>query len=124
MTKPRGRGLALGAFGLLLASSVRCGEGLREDELECERAAIHVRECCPKVSERAFACELVEGCDSSSYPDLTSEDARCLRTTSCADLAGLCAELMVTTKSGGGAAGSTTFSTPSITKRSICKAEK
>lgn len=119
---PRGKGLVLLACSLVLLGSVRCGEGLREDELECERAAIHFKDCCPGASERAFSCELVEGCDTDSPPDLNAEDARCLRATSCAGLAGECLRLSSTTSSG--SAGSKTVSTPSITGRAICKGQR
>ena len=87
------------ALSFMLLGSVRCDEGFREDELECERAAIHVEECCPGVErENAFACEYQEpeACRGAVDPALTASQGRCLHGTSCSELvaSGTCAQLL------------------------------
>jgi hypothetical protein len=130
-----GRGARLGrwsfVFVALALGCLRCESGLREDELECERTAIHLKECCPKMRESAVDCHYVapSDCGDGSLPDLTVEDAHCLRGLSCADVvsSGLCLTLAPPSGTGvagsGGASGTSGASTSSgsITNRTVCK---
>ena len=118
------------ALSFTLLSSVRCDEGFREDELECERAAIHVEECCPGVErENAFACEYQEpeACRGAVDPALTASQGRCLHETSCGELvaSGTCALLLPASPGSAGAGGSTkssgTMPRSQLEKRTICK---
>jgi uncharacterized membrane protein YgcG len=97
-------------FVALALGCLRCDSGLREDELECERTAIHLKECCPRMRESAVDCEYVapSDCGDGSLPDLTVEDAQCLRGLSCADLvaAGVCLAVTTPTSSPSGSSGS------------------
>jgi hypothetical protein len=127
MTKPRGRwrfSWGFVVFAALLA--VRCDSGLREDELECERAAIHVRDCCPEVPSRAFDCQYIapDSCGGGSDPDVNADEGRCLRETSCATLraGGTCASIAKIGAAGGSTSSST--SPPSARHRSICVGAK
>lgn len=79
------------AFVVLLVLGVSCN-GFREDELTCEQAVAHLMDCCPDTSFREVACEHVnaKGCDQSStdeiFPDLRTDQARCVRAKSCDEL--------------------------------------
>ena len=99
---------------LLLALAVRCvGDGLREDELECERAAVRVADCCSGTRSIAWACPYIqggEGCLSSPPVDpiLGRVQGVCLQEASCAAVlaGGVCAAIAAgapTGAAGGGA---------------------
>lgn len=98
---------------VLLTLTVRCvGDGLREDELECERAAVHVAECCPGTRSIAWACPYIEGgegCLSSPPVDpiLGRVQGVCLQKASCADIVagGVCAAVTAGALNAGGSAG-------------------
>ena len=95
---PRARSTLALLLVLLLAP--RCvGDGFREDELECERAAVHVADCCPGTRNLEIGCKYIdsgEGCASSDVaPFLGADQSRCLQSASCAALVsgGVCAAL-------------------------------
>lgn len=132
MTKATRREVSLGPLFLLLTVflTVRCDEGFREDELECERAAVHVEECCPGVAHgHVFACEYQEAqaCSAAVDPPLTVSQGQCLRGTSCVDLvaSGTCAALVSGATSGkgkGGASGAEDTSPSGIlARRTVCR---
>lgn len=87
---------AAAAILLAVTLTTHCiGDGYREDELECERAAAHVADCCPGARHLESGCNHIEGSSSDVGPFLTTEQGRCLQGTSCAELAadGVCAVL-------------------------------
>jgi hypothetical protein len=62
---------------------LRCGD-LRQDEIQCEEAAAHLKNCCPSFNASRVNCKYVEGCDGSTHPPLLSvETSQCIRATSC-----------------------------------------
>ena len=86
---------------VVLSFSVRCiGDGLREDELECERAAVRVADCCPGTPSIASACGYIEGDDACLGappvdPILRRSQSVCLQSASCASVVagGVCAAI-------------------------------
>lgn len=89
------------AFVVLLVVGVSCN-GFREDEITCEQAVAHLVECCPETSFLGVRCEHVnaKGCDENAtdevFPDLRTEQARCVREKSCGELRpSLCRDIVV-----------------------------
>jgi hypothetical protein len=68
--------------------------GFREDEVECEETYAHLLDCCDR-SQLQFDCEYVQGCEYTTYPDLTPEESRCVRKLSCTQIraADLCTKI-------------------------------
>lgn len=65
--------------------------GFREDEVECEEAAAHLSSCCNAAVD--LSCNFTDAC-SSTYPDLSPSESRCIRDLSCSEIRarGLCSE--------------------------------
>lgn len=76
-------------IAVIIGLGVSCN-GFREDEIDCEKAVVHVSECCPSFIARSLDCSYHESLDCSDsvvsreYPDLSLEDSQCLRDKSCA----------------------------------------
>ncbi len=100
--RPRSLVVAL----ILLSFTVHCvGDGLREDELECERAAVHIAECCPGTRSIGWACGYIDGeaCVAAPVdPILNARQAKCLQTASCERIvgAGVCEAVTGTVATG------------------------
>jgi len=86
---------AVGAFAVVFAIVITLGvscNGFREDEIECEQAVVHLRECCPGFRASAVSCTYSDHVDCSDnltsreYPALNLEESECLQRKSCADL--------------------------------------
>jgi hypothetical protein len=58
----------------------------REDELECEEAVSRLSHCCPGFDSTRYRCIYTAGCHSDTQPDISVENARCIRRESCAAL--------------------------------------
>ena len=75
----------------LLALAASCN-GMRKDELACEQAVLHLRDCCPGFSAQQVSCYYEERQDCSGntvgheYPAISEADAQCIRAKSCKDL--------------------------------------
>jgi hypothetical protein len=92
----RGTGMAVGVF-LALA----CGT-FREDEFQCEEAIGHLMDCCSGFGPPPGYCSYEpggtsgSGCDATTipptYPALSPDESRCIRSESCGELAssGVC----------------------------------
>lgn len=102
-------------LALLVAMTVRCGEGFRQDELACERASAHLADCCPQAAPVDGLCRYVEasGCDAGEFTDevlpvFDVEQAKCLDQMSCGELvaSGTCEAIRRTVvPTAGGASG-------------------
>jgi hypothetical protein len=88
-SKPRA-GVPLVVVGVVVGLAVSCN-GFREDEVDCERAVIHLRDCCGG-SDVTLDCTYANHVDCNGtttdrdYPALSTDDSQCLMRTSCADL--------------------------------------
>jgi hypothetical protein len=77
-----------GALALIFA----CGDALRQDELDCEEAVAHLKECCPNFPTYRVSCVYQSnGCESNG-PDIDMAQSQCARDRSCSELvqAGVC----------------------------------
>jgi hypothetical protein len=58
--------------------------GFRESELACEEAFAHLEDCCPPDALENVDCAWRDqGCGESVSPNLSVEESRCIRETSC-----------------------------------------
>jgi hypothetical protein len=80
------------ATAIAAALVICCGAGLRNDEIECEEATAHLHDCCGGFDPSNFHCKYVEGCDSTTHPDLSIQTSVCIQDQSCDALKarGLC----------------------------------
>lgn len=100
-----GRGLirplraVLPPLAMIILFGAQCGNPissgpLRKDVFECEEAVQHAESCCGKPL--TIRCEYQYGCESGRpvYPQIPTERAFMLRTTSCAELvaSGFCVD--------------------------------
>jgi hypothetical protein len=85
-THRRAAGLAMVCFALL--------GSIRQDEFECEEAAVHLDDCCAEVDGTALDCRFVEGgCERDSKPtQLSVSQSQCILRRDCASLreSGIC----------------------------------
>jgi hypothetical protein len=71
--------MAVMALGLLAFDS-----GFREDEVQCEHAAVQLDLCCPELPRGTVPCAHADGCFGPGImPTLTIEESRCVRSQSC-----------------------------------------
>jgi hypothetical protein len=80
---------ALAALGL---STLVASGGLREDEIDCEKAVAYLQGCCPGFAQsETLACEFVDGCGVID-PALSISQSECILGESCAQLvaSGVC----------------------------------
>jgi hypothetical protein len=103
----------LGAAALSLSITV-CGNGVNDDEVECEQAVAHLLDCCPNFSADSVNCVNTTndgpGCLSflvsvnddvgpppgrEGQPDLTISESVCIEDMACADVrsSGLCEQI-------------------------------
>jgi hypothetical protein len=59
-----------------------CGE-MRPDEIECEEAVEHLRQCCSGLDPRGFNCVYQESCGETLRPSLSIQTSQCVRRESC-----------------------------------------
>ena len=75
---------------VLLALGVRRepAPGLREEEVLCEEAEQHIRNCCgPRYYGSNLSCVYVDrGCDPPIRPDLTEDESDIVRRMSCEEI--------------------------------------
>jgi hypothetical protein len=87
---PRARWIrtAIACLGL---STLIAGGGLRQDELDCEQAVAHLKECCPDFVGATIACEFSDGCGTTD-PALSIDESHCILALECAALvkSGIC----------------------------------
>lgn len=72
------------------------GFDLDRGELACERAALHLLDCCPELSLPRWGCIQQGGCDREADGTVVArEESDCLREASCDDLdaRGVCTRL-------------------------------
>jgi hypothetical protein len=87
----RGGGIIAVIVAVVLGLAVSCN-GFREDEIECEQAVVHLRECCPDLNIKTLDCSYEEHLDCSDtvtsreYPALALDDSRCVQKKSCDQL--------------------------------------
>jgi hypothetical protein len=68
---------------LLTLALLGGAEGVSKTELECEEAVKHLLDCCPNdVPAKQINCYMGRDCDDHR-PDLTNDQAVCLRDASC-----------------------------------------
>ena len=85
-------GVVVVVVAVVIGLAVSC-RGFREDEIECEKAIVHLGACCLGFRAERLDCSYNErlGCadevKASEYPVLSLNDSRCLRQKSCEDLA-------------------------------------
>ena len=90
-------GVAAIVTAIVISLGVSCN-GFREDEIECEQAVVHLRDCCPGFKASAVDCSYSEetGCDNVThytFPAISIADSQCLQQKSCAELVdGYCAQ--------------------------------
>ena len=79
-----------GTFAVLVIGVVvipPTGCAVRSDEFLCEDAVAKLQSCCPgSPGVSVIRCKYVEGCSSSTYPDIDEDQARCIVNASCSDL--------------------------------------
>ena len=86
-------GVVVVVLALVYGLGVSCN-GFREDEIECEQAIVHLRDCGPGFNASMVDCSYeddVVSCEdrhvkSSTYPALSLDDSRCLQQRTCRDL--------------------------------------
>jgi hypothetical protein len=66
----------------LVVGTVLACSSIREDEFLCENAVSHLKACCPAF-QAAIACNYVQGCDESTYPDLDLAQSNCILDQPC-----------------------------------------
>jgi hypothetical protein len=66
----------------LVLVAFACGE-MRPDEIECEEAVEHLRQCCPGLDPRGFNCVYQESCGETLRPSLSIQTSQCVRRESC-----------------------------------------
>ena len=71
---------------LLLSGVGQPVAGFREDEVQCEEAAAHLRDCCDDFSSNLACYYSSNGCDSPVYPDLDIDESRHVQRMSCAEI--------------------------------------
>jgi hypothetical protein len=82
--------LTLAAIVLVMFA---CGQ-MNADEIECEEAVEHLRQCCPGLDPRGYNCVVQDdGCGEELRPSLTLQTSQCVRSESCSTLvqSGTCA---------------------------------
>ena len=71
-------------IALLSSVTLMCGGGFDEKEVDCEDAVAHLKECCTSDAPTHVRCRVEDhGCDSTTYPSLTSDEATCILQQSC-----------------------------------------
>lgn len=80
--------LPLICVAALLLSPVRCGNGWRQDELECQQAANQLIKCCPAFNAPVDSCSYRQGCEGTptTMPGLSIADSQCVANMDCATL--------------------------------------
>jgi hypothetical protein len=73
-------------LALVVLMAVPPTQCLREDEVDCEEAVQHMKNCCPTFSPTAVQCYYNDTC-GVTYPDLTPAESRCILDASCRELA-------------------------------------
>ncbi len=72
---------------LFVASVILLGFGLDKGELACERAAVHLQECCPDLDISRMDCTQDGGCDRKQESTaVAEEESECIRASSCDDI--------------------------------------
>jgi hypothetical protein len=74
--------LLAGAVFLALA----CGDGFRQDVLDCEEAVAKLERCCPNFDGGRVSCQYVSACGYTNYPGISTPNSQCIRGASCAML--------------------------------------
>jgi hypothetical protein len=93
------RAACLAALAFVLLGSIR------EDEFQCEEAAIHLDDCCPELATQSIDCWYDPGgCGADPKPTMLSvRQSKCIRSLDCAALVdhGVCrdVEAMLATSS-------------------------
>lgn len=83
------------AVGATLVGLVVSCNGFREDEIECEQAVVHLRDCCPGFQESvdcSFSETRASNCSGTTVTshhdlELSLTKSRCIQRKSCAELA-------------------------------------
>jgi len=75
---------------VLAAMTMTCG--IRDDELHCEEAAAHLRDCCPSFDVHSIDCYYAQTGCGTIYPVITISESRCITSESCSALvqSGVC----------------------------------
>jgi hypothetical protein len=82
---------AIVLFGVLFGLAASCN-GFREDEIACERAVVHLKDCCPDFHSSAVDCSYSDATDcgghivSEKLPELSITESRRIEAMSCGDL--------------------------------------
>ena len=76
------------AFAIVVGTFA-CGDGLRQDELDCEEAVSHLDECCPgfQATSRIQCMYDDQGCGNVTEPAIPEDVSSCIRNESCEELA-------------------------------------
>ena len=76
----------------LVFVGLACGE-MHPDEIDCEEAVEHLRQCCPGLDPRGFNCVDQDGCGETLRPSFSIQTSQCVRRDSCDTLVqtGTCA---------------------------------
>lgn len=94
LRKVLGRSVLFATIALAL-SGLRCADGFREDEMECEEAMSYLAKCCPGFQKAQASCTYSSGgCGGglTVAPVLTVDESHCIQHRSCDDLrsSGVC----------------------------------
>ncbi len=86
------RTLLVAAYIVGAMALLRCGSGIRQDELDCEEAVARLTTCCPGFAATTWCkYEVWTSCDTNevvqrTHPAITEDESRCIRDMSCSDL--------------------------------------
>jgi len=93
------------APGWIIAATVAlmfaCGD-MRQDELDCEEAVSHLRDCCPGFDTNLVDCTYFapQGCGTTTYPDIPIGQSQCISGETCGSLvaSGVCKRMGAATR--------------------------